>query len=163
MSTSSILLILPHQIFKHHIGLEKLPTKVLLVEAPLHFDITRAGAWHHKQQLVLQRAAMKAYQHYLKGFGHDVDYYEAEPKVLFTLMAGLGADNITIMDPVNTKLKGFIQSAATAHEVQIDWLESQGFINSHAENTQYRAARKRWFMADFYQQQRKTRYSYGKW
>ena len=66
MSNSSVLLVLPHQLFKHHVGLINSPTKIVLVEAPLHFDIARAGAWHHKQQLVLQRAAMKAYQYYLQ-------------------------------------------------------------------------------------------------
>ena len=70
-------------------------------------------------------------------------------------MADLGTADLKVMDPVNTKLKEFIQSAATAHHIEIQWLESQGFINSHAENIDYRAARKRWFMADFYQQQRK--------
>ena len=155
MSNSSVLLVLPHQLFKHHVGLINTPTKIVLVEAPLHFDIARAGAWHHKQQLVLQRAAMQAYQHYLQELGHAVVYYDAESRVLFDVMADLGTAELKVMDPVNTKLKGFIQSAATAHHIEIQWLESQGFINSHAENTAYRAARKRWFMADFYQQQRK--------
>ncbi len=152
---SSNLLVLPHQLFKQHNGLTASQSKVLLVEAPLHFDIQRSGAWHHKQQLVLQRAAMKSYQIYLEGLGHEVVYYEAQEKVLFSLMADVTTDQLTVMDPVNTKLKGFIEAAAKKYKVNIDWIESQGFINSHAENQTYRDARKRWFMADFYQQQRK--------
>ena len=70
MHNSSVLLVLPHQLFKEHVGLINLPSKIVLVEAPLHFDIARAGAWHHKKQLVLQLAAMKAYQHHHHELGH---------------------------------------------------------------------------------------------
>ena len=60
-----------------------------------------------------------------------------------------------LSDPVNDKLKKLIISEAKKNKIEIEFLESQNFINSRFENEEYRSSRNRWFMADFYKHQRR--------
>ena len=48
-----------------------------------------------------------------------------------------------------------LNAAADKHKLVLEELGSPGFINTCDENRDWRASRKRWFMADFYQWQRK--------
>lgn len=161
-----LLLVLPDQLFKNHHGLSDRPDLVLLVEEPLYFGIKAAAgssdasqAVKHRQKLVFHRASMQMYRSYLQKQGYCVDYYDAQPQLIDTIFSGLAGDkslaHITIMNPVNSKLLTQINDSAKAHKLTLQWVESQQFINTSAQNHDYRNARKRWFMADFYQFQRK--------
>ena len=147
---ASVLLVLPDQLFKQHIGLDSTQTSVVMVEAPFYF-VSSA----HRQKLILHRASMQAYKAYLQEQGFKVTYYDAADNVLQTVMADLKSAALTVMDPVNTKLHALIESAAKKQKINLSWLSCQNFINTREYNEQYRSTKKRWFMADFYQQQRK--------
>ena len=147
---ASVLLVLPDQLFKHHIGLQDPKTAVVMVEAPFYFVPSA-----HRQKLILHRASMQAYKAYLQEQGFQVSYYDAAENVLQTVMADLKSAALTVMDPVNTQLRATIESAAKKKKINLSWLSCQNFINTRDYNEEYRASRKRWFMADFYQQQRK--------
>lgn len=147
---ASVLLVLPDQLFKHHIGLQDPKTAVVMVEAPFYFVPSA-----HRQKLILHRASMQAYKAYLQEQGFQVSYYDAAENVLQTVMADLKSAALTVMDPVNTQLRATIASAAKKKKINLSWLSCQNFINTRDYNEEYRASRKRWFMADFYQQQRK--------
>jgi deoxyribodipyrimidine photolyase-related protein len=147
---AAVLLVLPDQLFKHHSGLQDPQTSIVMVEAPFYFSPSA-----HRQKLLLHRASMQAYKAYLQEQGFEVNYYAAADNVLQTVMADLKSTVLTVMDPVNTQLHALIESTAKKQKIKLSWLSCQNFINTREYNEEYRASRKRWFMADFYQQQRK--------
>ncbi|MDB2410648.1 cryptochrome/photolyase family protein [Pseudomonadales bacterium] len=151
---TSTLLILPDQLFKHHAGLQNNQTSVVMVEAPFYFDSENPSSYH-RQKLILHRASMQAYKAYLEQQGFSVRYYDACTNVLEAVFADLSVDELVMMDPVNVKLKALIESVAVENKVTLSCLSSQNFINTREYNEHYRSTKKRWFMADFYQQQRK--------
>lgn len=161
-----ILLILPDQLFKHHNGLSNHPDHILLVEEPLYFGIKDNSngdspnkVLKHRQKLIFHRASMRRYKSHLESQGYRVDYHDTRENLIEHIFSTLALDeaitHITAMDPVNSKLTAQINSSAKKHKLVMVWIESQGFINTRTQNSDYRAARKRWFMADFYQFQRK--------
>ena len=56
-----LLLVLPDQLFKNHIGLKKNLERVILLESPFYFD-RDSKIKYHKQKLILHRASMRAYE-----------------------------------------------------------------------------------------------------
>jgi len=67
-----IFILYPHQLFQNIESLRD--KKVLLIEEPLFFTQYR----FHIQKLILHRASMKFYAHYLVQNAIDVEYYEDE-------------------------------------------------------------------------------------
>ncbi len=161
----TVLLILPDQLFKEHQGLQHAPDSIFILEEPLYFGIrpsTASDQSHfpkHRQKLVFHRASMQAYADYLRNADYQVEYIDASAGLWPTVFQQLSATatdlNVLLMDPVNTLIKSHVERHAAASAIAITWLSPQHFINSSEENAEYRSQRKRWFMADFYQAQRK--------
>ena len=74
MSTNAVL-IFPNQLFENHPAFE-LDATFFLVEEWLFFDQFK----FHQQKLVLHRASMKVYEHFLLKKGFKVQYIEAASK-----------------------------------------------------------------------------------
>ena len=149
-----LLLVLPDQLFKNHIGLNKNLEKVILLESQFYFD-RDSKIKHHKQKLILHRASMRAYEDYLKKKGYKVEYISYKKDMLSCLMKKEVGNNMILSDPINDKLKELIISEAKKNKIEIEFLDSQNFINTRFENEEYRGSRNRWFMADFYKYQRR--------
>ena len=64
-------LIFPHQLFREHPALSG-ADHVILFEDPLFFRQVK----FHKQKLLLHRASMKAYAHWLREQGNSIQYIE---------------------------------------------------------------------------------------
>ena len=155
----SVLLILPNQLFKQHQGLQYQPDLIILFEAALFFKDQQYPVDFHQQKLVLHRASMQAYQAYLHEQGWATQYVDWQAQddltALTNCLAPYQDHKIILMDPVDYAMKQRLHHVINQLSLNVEWLESQSFINTNAENSTYRSQRKRWFMADFYTFQRR--------
>jgi len=156
-----VLLVFPHQLFQKHPGLDQEPDKVVLIEDSLFF-----GDWHypakfHKQKLWLHRASMKRYAETLREDGYKVSYLDYDPKrqslqTHLKKVCGKTKTQLIIGDPTDCMLQKRIDRFVTTHaKIELQVVDTDYFINRTAENVEYRAGKKRWFMADFYKWQRR--------
>jgi deoxyribodipyrimidine photolyase-related protein len=157
-----LLLILPNQLFSKHPGLDLDPSRVILLEDSLFFGDQRYPMRFHKQKLWLHRASMKRYESELQDKGYEVqyvDYNAKKPSLVEQLRKSLkrkerkGA-NICCIDPTDFVLEKRLRKACDVLGLRCEILPNPGFLNSAEENRDYRAGKKRWFMADFDKRQR---------
>jgi deoxyribodipyrimidine photolyase-related protein len=155
----SVALIFPNQLYKVSPILAEEVEKTLLVEDSLFFGDNQYPAQFHKQKLAFQRATMAHYAKRLSKQGHKTQIvpYQADsslPSICQQLKAQ-GIDQLIIVATTDFLLIKRLRLATEKSGLALRELPDPGFINSCEENTQWRAQRKRWFMADFYQWQRK--------
>jgi deoxyribodipyrimidine photolyase-related protein len=156
---SNALIILPHQLFARHPGLEG-AERVILVEDPLFFGDPQYPAQFHKQKLWLHRASMSHYAARLRDKGHAVEIAGYQPEA--GMMAGVisdlaqrGVTEITFADPVDFIAMRRIERACAAANISLVVLDTPGFLNTAGDNATWAQGRKRWFMAEYYKYQRK--------
>ncbi len=153
-------LVFPHQLFSDHPAITRDTDHVVLIEHPLFFCDRQYPAKMHKQKLAFHRASMAAYFKTLERRKCSSDYIkykdgaEPLPKLLKSL-ASDGCNAIAVADLHDYTLQHRLQNAAEAASLELTIHSTPGFINTTEENTDWRAGRKRWFMADYYQWQRK--------
>lgn len=153
-------LIFPHQLFKKHPALKAKPKQVVLIEHPLFFGDATYPAKMHKQKLTFHRASMAMYKKELdkKGLDTELVTYAKGKDPLPTLckrLAKEGCKNITIADVHDDMLFRRLTTACHKAKLSLEVLDTPAFINTPELNSEWRSTRKRWFMADFYQWQRK--------
>ena len=157
-----ILLIFPNQLFAKHPGLRLKPSEVVVLEDSLFFGDPKYPASFHKQKLWLHRATMKRYHADLKAKGFKtqyVDYDAAGSTLLDTLQTVVKSgkrkrEKLIVAEPTDFILEKRLRKASTKLGVECEFLPNPGFINKPEQNQEYRAGKKRWFMADFYKWQR---------
>ena len=151
------LLIFPHQLHRDHLGLSQKIDRIFLIEESLFFKDHQYPVNFHKQKLILHRASMLEYQSFLSKQGFETHYFDYQHNLLDSIFATQLKDDyqVIVADTVDYALNRRLKNLATKYHVQLNWLASQLFINSNQQNTEYRATSKRWFMANFYQFQRK--------
>ena len=157
-----ILLILPNQLFAKHPGLKLNPSRVILLEDSLFFGDQRYPMQFHKQKLWLHRASMKRYESELQNKGFEtqyVDYDANAPSLVDQLQKSIKrkdrkANELCCIDPTDFVLEKRLRKACEVLDLRCEILPNPGFLNSAEENQDYRAGKKRWFMADFYKWQR---------
>ncbi len=156
------LLILPHQLFDPHPGLDRSIDEVMLVEDSLFFADPIYEALHHKQKVWLHRSSMRQYSARLKERGYQCNYIEFTPdnprrldQVLKDYCVENSVEEIVVADPIDFIASKRLKQACERHDVKLQVLDSPGFLNSRSENEQYASGHKRWFMADFYKWQRR--------
>jgi len=157
---SKAALIFPHQLFKEHPVLQAKPSTVFLVEHPLFFGDHTYPARMHKQKLAYHRATMAAYQSQLerKRFNCEIAQYQRGKEPLPALCKRLsknGNTHLIVVDVHDDLLERRLRKAAEQATLIVEVLDSPAFINTTTLNQEWRDSRKRWFMADFYQWQRK--------
>ncbi|MCH2177649.1 MAG: cryptochrome/photolyase family protein [Mariniblastus sp.] len=160
MSANSILLIFPNQLFEQHPGISLQPERIALIEDSLFFGDAQYPAKFHKQKLWMHRATMKRHAEKLTQQGWVVDYveYAEEENVLESYLATAFQDSlgrVIIADVVDHTLEKRLDRYCRKFEIEREVIETPLFLNSGQENTNYRADKKRWFMADFYKHQRR--------
>ena len=114
----------------------------------------------HKQKLAFHKATIAGFQQKLVRSGWTVENHQFVAPVstlgaLCTKLASEGVVRIHTAELNDFLLKKRLTKAAAESGLDIFELESPGFLNSMSDNQTYRASKKRWFMADFYQWQRK--------
>lgn len=161
---TDIVLVFPNQLFKQHPCLrdhrKKVSTRILLFEDSLFFADKQYPLSFHKQKLAYHRATMDAYQKSLLEKGWVVERIsfkrpQITVKSLCQKLARQGATQILCAELNDFMVKKRLSSASAAAGLEFAEIDGPGFLNSVAQNTAFRATKKRWFMADFYQWQRK--------
>ncbi len=106
---------------------------------------------------------MKRYEQALQGKDFHTHYceYDAAKNSLAKHLSQI-VDSMTsspakliVSEPSDFILEKRLNRIAEDLDIEIEFLENPGFINQQHENSDYRASKKRWFMADFYKWQRK--------
>lgn len=156
------LLIFPNQLFFRHPGLKLQPSRVVLIEDSLFFGDDRYPLRLHKQKLWLHRATMKRYEAFLQQQGFETAYadYGSQGNSLRNYLTQLCSSGnprpakFLVACPEDFILEKRLVRICRDLDVDLEFLANPGFINLPQENIRYRAARNRWFMADFYKWQR---------
>ncbi len=157
------LLVFPHQLFENHPGLKCKPNRVVLIEDSLFFGDAENFVKFHKQKLWLHRATMKRYQARLEEQGFKTVYIEycSDPQALQAQLASLrkgkknAQDPMMVVEPDDYLLNRRLQRFSDDAGIELKYLPNPMFLNGSGENAEYRAGKKRWFMADFYKWQRR--------
>ena len=157
------LLVFPHQLFDNHPGFQWKPSRIVLIEDSLFFGGAENFVKFHKQKLWLHRATMKRYQRRLEQLGFETVYlsYRSEPNALQAHLESLlggsnkSKDSMLVVEPDDYLLNRRLQRYSRNSGIELKYLPNPGFLNGLGENAEYRAGKKRWFMADFYKWQRR--------
>ncbi|MBK1829948.1 cryptochrome/photolyase family protein [Verrucomicrobiaceae bacterium R5-34] len=155
---SVALLVFPNQLFENHPGFQQDPQKVYLSEDPLFFGDEQYPMAFHRQKIGLHRASMR--QWFDKVTERcDAQYFDyvGGGSVLKEVVQQMLADGVTTV--VAAEVVDFILEKRLRREtdragLELKFLPTPLFINSAEQNDEYRAGKKRWFMADFYRWQR---------
>jgi len=157
------LLIFPHQLFLDHPGFKLAPSRVVLIEDSLFFGDARYLMKFHKQKLWLHRATMKRYELMLQAKGLKTLYldYNPEPDSLRSHLRNVSRSmtssprKLIVAELTDFMLKKRFERFCEQLKIDRHYVSTPAFINQPHENKEYRASKKRWFMADFYKFQRK--------
>ena len=157
------LLIFPHQLFADHPGFKLNPSRVVLIEDSLFFGDVGYPMKFHKQKLWLHRATMKRYEKMLNSKGMETLYldYSPNPDSLKLHLKKISRSmtsaprKLIVAEPTDFMLEKRLARYCQQLKLACHFVPSPGFINQPHENQEYRAGKKRWFMADFYKYQRK--------
>ena len=157
---TTLAIVFPNQLFIDSPVLRTKPKKVLLIEHSLFFGDRQYPMRFHKQKLAYHRATMESYATLLKRKKISVDlvsYKNGECVLpgIFRQAAEDGYTRISVAEVNDFALRARLGAAASSANIEWCEMDSPGFINSSHDNQNWRSGRKRWFMADFYQWQRK--------
>jgi len=152
-------LIFPHQLYSKHPVLAESPEKVVLIEDSLFFSDRQYPMQMHAQKIAYHRETMAGDAKSLQKTV-NVEYLtwsspDSQIGQLFSEFASSGFDLVTVCDVHDFSLEKRLRLSAKRHELELKWLPAPMFLNTVEDNVSYRSQRKRWFMADFYQWQRK--------
>lgn len=136
------------------------PATVVLFEDPLFFGDPQYPARFHKQKLWLHRATMRRFARHLAEKLGDVsiENYAADSKAVHRLLKQLkdqGHETVVVAELVDFIADKRLRESAAALGLELEVLSSPGWINTGAENEDWSAGRKRWFMAEYYKYQRR--------
>jgi deoxyribodipyrimidine photolyase-related protein len=157
---SEITLIFPHQLFAVHPALSR-QRPVYLIEDALFFSQYP----FHLKKIVLHRASMHAYEDELRKKGYQVTYTssagaESNLETLFRSFSEQTCHRLHIADPVDYLLRRRLLRFASKYGMEIRFYNSPNFLNSMDELNEYFNGRKKYFLTDFYiDQRKKERYS----
>lgn len=158
-----ILLVFPNQLFAKHPAFKRNVKRVILIEDSLFFGDRHHPADFHQQKLWLHRASMKRYELLLEEKGFNTDYIDYDPKVAGVVQhlqnsiraSDRKGETLCCIEPDDFLLEKRLRRAADDLGMKLEFLPNPAFLNLPEENQQYRAGKRRWFMADFYKWQRK--------
>jgi deoxyribodipyrimidine photolyase-related protein len=149
-----VTVIFPHQLFSRHPA--DIPTRpVALIEDDLFFRQLK----FHKKKIILHRASMKAYEHELKTRGIQTSYFNAiDNTSLDDIFRTLQMQGFEIIHYVMTEdylLERRVKRYAKSHAMELCEYDSPSFICSMDYLNDFFARKKRYFLNDFYIEQRR--------
>ena len=154
-----LLLLFPNQLFTSHPDIDPTTDEIALLEDELFFSDHQYPVNFHKKKLILHRASMQSYAHDLQEKGTTVHYFNWQPQGLNAVFNKLTTDfkhyQLVLYDSVDYSLNQRLKHLCQTLSITPIWQQSKLFINKNRENQGYRQSKKRWFMADFYQHQRR--------
>ncbi len=153
-------LVFPNQLFENHPVLDGEVSSVFLIEHPLFFGDAEYPLQFHKQKLAYHRATMAAYCNRLnnKGLKCSIVQYTDGTDQLTDFCNRLkqeGNHALLVADVHDDVLLRRLRHRTDFAGIALTILDTPGFLNQNNENSTWRKSRKRWFMADYYQWQRR--------
>ncbi len=143
-------LIFPHQLFEH-MDCER----AVLVEDELFFSQYP----FHKQKIVLHRASMKYYQHFLLAQGIEVHYLENQPygklEGVFNWLTSKKISQVHVFEPNDYLLERRLKRYSQKYGIELVVEPSAGFLSSAQEVLDMLGKKKSYLMGSFYILQRK--------
>ena len=157
------LIIFPNQLYIDHPGLRLTPSRVVLIEDSLYFGDPHYPMRFHKQKIWLHRATMKRFEKSLQSLGYktlylDFDFQSGSLQRQIKRIADSMESTpkrLVLTQPTDFILEKRLARCCDASGLECTFLPDPGFLNQPHENQDYRAGKKRWFMADFYKWQRR--------
>ena len=155
---NTTLFVFPHQLYEDHPGLNAKPDTVCFIEDSLFFGDKVYPAKFHKQKLWLHRSSMQRYATAC-GTERHVEYfayaeYDDPLRAAFE-SGGKQQQTIATCDPTDFILRQRLERFCKRHGYHLQLFDNPNFLNTPETNREYRAGKKRWFMADFYKFQRR--------
>lgn len=156
--SSTISLLLPHQLFDRHEILHP-ERDIYLVEEHLFFHEFR----FHKQKLAFHRASMKSFEQRLKVNGYRVHYInahqpESDIRKLIPMLSKNGVNQIQYINPTDQWLEKRIRTSLDTSGIDYVEYENPLFINTRQELKEFfKPEKKQFFQTSFYQKQRQKR------
>jgi deoxyribodipyrimidine photolyase-related protein len=147
-----ISLVYPHQLFKKQ---DHLTGTIFLVEDDLFFNQYN----FHKNKLLLHRASMLNYAELLKE-KYTVEHISADDKranteALFSYFASHKVKKIHYIDTTDYLLERRLKRYSKRHKIELIRYDSPDFVCSVKELEEYFSEGKKYFLAAFYEEQRK--------
>lgn len=154
---NEVSVLFPHQLYQQHPALDR-DRPVYLVEEFLYFKQYP----FHKQKIVLHRASMQYYAHYLRSLHYRVLYVSAQEKaadirVLISELAAQKVQTIHYSDTTDNWLEKRIRETAHQYGIKTIRYPSPNFLNRMEDVKEYFDQQKKYFQTDFYTWQRKKR------
>lgn len=154
MKQSEISLVFPHQLFEDSPAVVK-GRAAALIEDELFFRQYK----FHKKKLVLHRASMKAYEDELVRQKITAHYFASHEyptlREVVESLAKSGVKKFHVVDPVDYLLERRLKRYALQHNIAIQYYDSPAFLCTTKYLDDFFASRKRYFLTDFYVEQRK--------
>ncbi|MCF0071357.1 cryptochrome/photolyase family protein [Dyadobacter sp. CY261] len=153
----AVTLVFPHQLFQKHPAMAR-DRPVIMVEESLFFK-----QFHfHKQKLLFHRATMQNYKAFLEEHQIAVEYVEAmemhsDVRKLVPYLAKKGITEIHYADVSDDWLSQRLRKSAAEVTVGLVEYPTPMFLNSRDDLDAYFMNRRRYFLADFYMEERKKR------
>ena len=155
--SSQVTIVLPHQLYNEHPAIHN-ERPVYLVEEWHFFNQYQ----FHKEKLILHRASMKSFEHFLQNKGvlvHYIDSFEIQNKIelLIEKLQQNKVEQIHMVDPVDNWLMGKLKSSCKKFKIDLTLYDCPNFLNTMSQVADYFSKRKTYFQTDFYTWQRKFR------
>lgn len=148
---NSVTIIFPNQLF-NDIRFDK-NSKLILWESNLHFTQLN----FHKKKLILHRASMKYYADYLKDRGYDVEYLEFSKyptlKSVVKKCQEKLLEKFYFYQPADYLITRRINRYQNDYKLKIEFIDNPNFFTKEDEFDELLGSK--YFMAKFYQKQRK--------
>ena len=132
--------------------------KTYLVEEYLFFGQYK----FHKQKIAFHRASLKFYENFLDKKAKSIEYVDATRKEsdirkLIQHLKEDGVNEIHYIDPVDDWLEKRIEETCREKKIKTVKYDNPKFLNTTKEIEEYFRDRKKFFLTDFYVDQRKRR------
>jgi deoxyribodipyrimidine photolyase-related protein len=143
----SVFIVFPHQLFQDITPLKQ-AAEVILTEEFLFFNQYK----FHKQKLLLHRASMKYYQHFLEEKGIKSRYVEAvspesDIRKLVELLAGEGVNSMQYYDVCDCWLEKRLTESCHSLQIDCQELPTPLFINTKDDLKAYFGTRSKYFQS----------------
>lgn len=147
MTAASI--VFPHQLYDSHPSLSK-ERVVFIIEYGLFFTQYK----FHKQKLMLHRASMKYYEHYLQSRGYKVSYLNAiddlaDMEMLFRHFSAQKIESIYLAEVTDYLLERRLKRYAAMYGIALHISPTPNFIRSSSSNKAYFSDHK-YYLTDYY-------------
>ena len=153
-----ISLILPHQLFYPNPVLSRSRT-VVISEDPIFFNDEKYPVRFHKQKIMLHFLSIKCFAEELRGYGYNVKILDNSlikpPNFYESYFKSNKISTVHYIDPHDFIVQKRLNTVFKKLRIKSHFYDTPGFINTKDEINDYFLNKKKFFLATFYQKERK--------